>query len=130
MGKSSTTKIIIIVVLLGAAGVILAVTNRSVPKVEIAKDAHPMDFICTQCKHEFQIPYDDYVKARDNPESMPEKSEEGPKIRRTAVAVVITCPKCNEKSAVLAIRCPKHKVMFPKILPDGTRGHCPQCPAR
>lgn len=132
MAKSSITKIVIIVAALGAAVAIYASTSRP-PKVTVVSDARPTDLICLKCNHEFELPYDEFVKSRNEASAAAKSSsdEAGTKTKiRKAAVVELDCPSCNERHAVPANRCPKHKCFYPKMRPDGTKGFCPQCPRR
>lgn len=128
MGKSAVVKIIIIVAALGAAGVIYATTSRE-EKAGVAKDAKAIDFVCTKCDHSFPVPYEEFKSAQKAAAAQEAGDEGGGKMkrRRDVKPPVLTCPQCNEQSALAANRCPTHSKYYPKQNEDGTKGRCPLC---
>ena len=128
MGKSSVIKIVIILAALGAAGVIYATTSRE-EKAGVAKDAKAIDVVCTKCGNSFQVPYEEYKSAQKAAAAQRSGEDDGARMkrRRDVKPPVLTCPQCNEQSALAANRCPTHSTYYPKMNEDGTKGRCPQC---
>jgi hypothetical protein len=42
--------------------------------------------------------------------------------------IVFRCDSCNAFTVCRALQCPVHGTWFARVHPDGSDGHCPQCP--
>lgn len=117
--KRRTIGLIVTMAVLAIVAVATAWRNREEKQPNTPESAMP--YICTECKHTFDLTPAGYEKLSH------EGGIEAPADRDGRGMVLFRCPSCGKFAAVSAIACPNDGTLFAKRLPNGKPGRCPKC---
>lgn len=125
METGKVIKISVIVLGFGAAGIIYAMT-RSGGDIQESKpdDVGMVDLVCVDSGAHIQLPFDQVRAVGMKPRGGRARASREP--AKEAV-VIYPAPECGSAGAVLADFCQECKKYYPRLNPDGTPGHCPEC---
>ncbi len=125
-------KVIVAIVLFAAAAVLFFKARGEPETPRLAEDAARPSFVCTQCRHPFNLSLQE-AQAAMEPPAPADAGKPSAMHARTANRRVkpkfVACPKCGEIAALRASRCSEHHLHYPTLFPDGSRGACPSCPS-